>query len=65
MRFAYLLPLGRREALVSREDNSRYILKVTEKIEWANRGEAEWKSVESTEGGRNPGSEEIISCHLL
>lgn len=46
-----------------REDNSRYITKIEN--EWENRGKAEWKSVENTGGGRNPGSEEIISCHLF
>lgn len=56
--------MGRREALVCREDNSRYITKI-EKSEWENRGKARWKSVENTGGGRNPGSEDMISRHVF
>lgn len=49
MRFAYLLALfGEKEGLVCRDDNSRYITKVAEKIERENRGKAEWESVENT-----------------
>ena len=49
MRFAYLLALfGEKGGFICREDNSRYITKVAEKIERENRGKAEWKSVENT-----------------
>ena len=50
--------------MVCREDNSRYITKI-EKSEWENRGKARWKSVENTGGGRNPGSEDMISRHVF